>query len=434
MMTRIQTDKNIWADNIFLLSLFVIFLTISLTKNTPHIETFLISDTNGYYTYLPAVFIHKDVHHLTVAEFPVMEKNEKGELFTRFTCGMAYFYLPFFLVAHLYAHIFHIQASGFSAPYCYAIIICGVFWAFVGLYVLKRLLMKYFSRTVTWLTLLCIALGTNFYYYAPVEPGMSHVYNFALFALIISITDQYYEHPTKCKAILAGAILGWITLTRPTNIAILLFLVLYKTTSFADIKARFVFLKKHMKHIMIAAPFFAAVMMPQLFYWKEMTGSWVTWSYGSLGFPYLKHPKIAEVLFDTQNGLFLYAPVLLFLFYGLISERRDMRTNFLGVSIVFVVITYIFASWWAWWFGGAFGHRCYVDYYPVLAFPLAITMEGIVAIRNNFLKAILFFILVLFCYYNMALTQIFMTDGEVWDGPKWRWNWDAWGNLLKKIF
>jgi len=53
---------------------------------------------------------------------------------------------------------------------------------------------------------------------------MSHVYNFTLFAAAVLMTDLYYKDPGKGKAMIIGLLTGWIVLSRPTNIVMLLFL------------------------------------------------------------------------------------------------------------------------------------------------------------------------------------------------------------------
>jgi len=39
--------------------------------------------------------------------------------------------------------------------------------------------------------------------------------------------------------------------------------------------------------------------------------------------------------------------------------------------VVLAVHTYVIASWWDWQFGASYGHRGFVDVYPVLALGLA---------------------------------------------------------------
>ncbi len=420
-------------DLLLLVGFAFIFFHASDLRHRENYRTTISSDPEGYYKYLPAVFIYKDIHKLPGTFFQGQVVNEKGETYTKYTCGVAYFELPFFLAAHAYSHLAHLHTTGYDPPYAIAIMACGVFWAFVGLYLLLSLLLRYFSRTTAWVSLLCIMLGTNFYNYATFEIGMSHVYNFTLCTAALFVTDLYYESPSKGKAMLLGLVCGWIALSRPTNMMVFVFLLLFKITDWNNFKLRLQFFKERFTDIFAMIPFFILILVPQMLYWHEMSGHWIKDSYSDEHFIYWNHPKIAAVLFDTQNGLFLYSPVLLLFLWAVFFRRKDPRTNFAGTIIVFCVITYIFASWWAWWFGAAFGHRCYIDYMPLLAFPLAVTVEHLLTQKNAFRIPVLA-ILALLCYYNIKLSGMYMDHGAIWDGPDWRWAWGRWLGLVKHIF
>ena len=415
--------------------IFVVFFLVCNMRygHGENVKNVVTSDPSGYYMYLPTVFVDSGIHHIT-RDFTGWVKNEKGETYIKYTCGVALFYMPFFLGAHLYSYLTHSNMSGYAPPYYYAIMLCGLVWAVIGIWLLKTLLRQYFSRPVTWLTLLCIVAGTNYFNYATLEIGMSHVYSFALFAAAALVTDRYYKDPGKGKAMLLGLIIGWIVLIRPTNIMILVFLLLFRVVTKEDLRKRLAFLKMHMRDIPLAVLFFVVIWIPQLYYWKEMTGHWIRYSYDHEQFIYWTNPKILAVLFDTQNGLLLYSPVLLFLFWAVIAKRKDARTNAWGTGIVFAVITYIFASWWAWWFGGAFGHRCYVDYYPLFAFPMAVTMESILNAKKLYAKIPAIAVVLLLCYYSVALCETYMVNGVFWEGEHWRWNWDGWIGVVKSLF
>jgi len=415
-------------DYLLIIVLYITMLGISWGEN----YNVIYGDADGYYMYLPATFISKDFHHLDGRSMNY-KQNEKGEVVIKYTCGTAYFFLPFFLCAHLWNLYFHLPATGYGPTYNYAMIVCGVTWVFAGLALLKRLLKKYFTWAVTWTVLMAIVFGTNLYFYTIYAMTMSHVYSFALVSAILLLTDTYYERPRMSYLVLLAFLLGWLTLVRPTNIALIIFIVLYRVASADDFKKRIQFIKGRWLAIVMVLPFFILPMLPQMAYWKEMFGRYVAYSYQEESFLYWKQPKILEVLFDTQNGLFIYAPVLLFMVYGLFAGRKERRTSVYGTILVFAVITYIFASWSAWWFGGAYGHRCYIEYLPVFAFPLGIAFDKIFNARKGYVRWSFSVVIVLCLYYNVALTSIYKKELS-WDGPKWRWNWGAWGEKVNHIY
>jgi hypothetical protein len=170
-----------------------------------------------------------------------------------------------------------------------------------------------------------------------------------------------------------------------------------------------------------------------MLYWKAVLGKWLVYSYEGEGFIYWRNPKILAVLVDTQNGFLLYAPVVLLMFVGFIAARKDTRTNFIGVSLAFIIATYFFASWWAWWFGAAYGHRCYIEYLPLFAFPMAVAIERMVSTKSILLLVPAMVAMVLVCYYSVQMS--FLTDKQgIWEGEIWRWNYKEWKLLIKKIF
>ena len=51
----------------------------------------------------------------------------------------------------------------------------------------------------------------------------------------------------------------------------------------------------------------------------------------------------------------------------------------LPAAVVLAIETYLIASWWDWQFGASYGHRGFVDFYPILAIGLAATFARIAA-------------------------------------------------------
>jgi hypothetical protein len=427
-------QKAKWnLDKTLLLLSFLIFFSISIFRGAKDLNVVLWTDSEGYYRYLTCLFIDHDFHHIRPRSMPYY-LNEKGEVMIKYNYGVACFYLPFFLIANTIAQKLLINPTGLEDIYVWAIILAGVAWTVLAIHFLVTVLRRYFSSATTWLTVGCIVLGTNYFHYATRLMGMSHIYSFAAFALAVLVTDNYYRKPALWRAALVGLVFGWVFVTRPFNGFMILFLLLFMVASKKDFMERLSLFRMNYKHILFALPFFLAVQVPQLLYWKEMTGKWMVYSYKVETFCNWKDPYLLAVLFDTQNGLFLYTPVLLFSMIGLFISRKDPRANVISTSIIFITITYLYASWWAWWFGAAMGHRAYIDYYPLFAFPMAVVMEKILGLKNTLLKILILAVAVFFCYYNIRLSFLYDYYMIFWDGPEWRWNIDKWFQLFKKLF
>lgn len=95
--------------------------------------------------------------------------------------------------------------------------------------------------------------------------------------------------------------------------------------------------------------------------------------------------------------------------------------------VILAIATYLFASWWAWWFGGAFGHRSYVEYYALLALPFASMAQ--LAFKKTWSKVLILAICALLIYYNLGLTYHY---NPPWDGPEWTYEkvWIEIGKLF----
>ena len=211
------TRRQNFVDTFLLVLLFFVIYNVAYDRTARDRKGIIWSDQEGYYLYLPMTFVNHSPHGLT-SKSDCCPKNDKGEFFTKFTCGVAYCQAPFFLGAHFLSIVNHVPATGYNDYYYSSVILAAVVWGLIGILVLRRILLKYFSRSVTWLTVISIILGTNFFHYTSRAVGMSHVYSFALVAILVLITTGLYKTPAKSyKFILLGFLSGWLVLIRPVS-------------------------------------------------------------------------------------------------------------------------------------------------------------------------------------------------------------------------
>src|SRR5712671_4476695 len=134
------------------------------------------SDGVGYYLYLPATLIDHDLTLQTtiarsfggrIPEWAGVNRfRDTNRLLIKYPPGEAIMLAPFFLVAHVVTKVSGIaEADGFSVLYQAAGAIGGLCYLLLGLYVLRRLLEKSFSRSVVWLTLVVMVFGTDLFHY-----------------------------------------------------------------------------------------------------------------------------------------------------------------------------------------------------------------------------------------------------------------------------
>jgi hypothetical protein len=342
-------------------------------------ETPLRSDGFEYYVYLPAVVIHHDPTLERFASdccggtFPgpigIWRWPSTGRLIDRHTMGVAILVLPFFLVGHWLTLWANLPPDGFSLFYTHASGIASVFYLAAGLSLLKCLLRRYFSASIVLLTLVTIVWGTNLYHYATFDSLFSHVFSFFLLCCLLQLTVHWHTAPSLRDSFAIGLVAGLLVLVRPTNALFLLVFPLYGLVNRDAVHRRLSSFAAHWRHILVIVATASVIQWPQLALYHWAAGSWFVNPYGGQRF-HFGSPKIVEVLFSTQKGLFFWSPVLLVSVIGLAPMLKSARPLALATFVIVPMTVYVIASWDDWQFGGSYGHRAFTDLLPLLAFSM----------------------------------------------------------------
>jgi hypothetical protein len=344
-------------------------------------EAVLSWDVFGYYIYLPSAFIYGDLAHLNsikemfeiyrpAGDFHHAYLQNNGNYVMKYPVGLALVYMPFFIIAHVWALFGGYPADGFSFPYQFCIAFGSTSIAVAGLAIMRKVLLRYFSDVAVCLTLIALALGTNYFNYATTDGAMPHNYVFTVFALIIYLTIKWHENPKISTAFFIGLCVGLATIMRPTDCLSALIPILWGVTSIKDILNRFGFFLKQWKQVLAFGAAGLVGVLPQLIYWKIFSGHFIHYSYGDFGFHWL-HPHLIDGIFSYKKGWLVYSPMMIFALMGFYFLYKNLRPAFLTVAIFFVINLYIVFSWEVWWYGGSFGARALIESYTLLAFPLA---------------------------------------------------------------
>lgn len=382
------------------------------TRTNPAKRGVIKYDVNMYYAYLSAGIIEKDLKLDFMSE-PGFDNKfrywntraENGNRIIITSMGLAFMYAPFFLVAHLLAHLFGMPTDGYGSIYQFFLVFGGLFYAIAGLLVLRKLLLRIFGPVTTSVTLVLVAIGTNLYYYSTYEAAMPHVYNFFLVTVFLWQVIRWYRDPGWKNALLVGGLLGLISLIRPTNILVVFILLLWDVKQWDELwkRIRFFLERYYLVLLMLAA--FLLVWAPQMLYWKMITGKFLYFSYGVAGASfYFKNPQVMGSLFSFIKGWYVYTPVMLFATIGIIFLRKRHRTSFMAVLVLFITMVYVQSSWWSWWFGGGYGLRAYIDVYAVMAFPLAVLVEKMVELKTPWKRVATYTVTIFLVYLSWHQT------------------------------
>src|SRR6185437_7142513 len=159
-------------------------------------------DVRLYYAYLPATFIYHDPGFNFLDTMKgnnkrnmVFWKSPIGKYVGVFSIGMAVAYSPFFFISHAFAIITGQPRDGFSPPYQLGLYLCGFIYSIIGFLFLALSLRQFFSDGITALTLLCIGIGTNLFYYTTSEGAMPHAVLFCLCAVMLYYTIKWHQKP-----------------------------------------------------------------------------------------------------------------------------------------------------------------------------------------------------------------------------------------------
>ena len=335
------------------------------------------SDAFSYYVYLPAWALYHDPSLQAVAddccggEFPDWTAIIRWR-FTRawvnaHPIGEAVMIAPFFAVAHALTRWTNLTPDGFTPYYQHGAGLAGLFYVLAGLWFLQKLLARYFSPGVTAATMVAMLAGTSLYHYATFDSTWSHAFTFALFSAFLERFDVRRPGHLRDELVL-GAIAGLLILVRHTNVLIP---VCFYASAIRERK---------LQPLLLPAAVAAIVVLPQLWIYYRATGRWFISAYGSLGFTFAS-PHIAGVLVSPTKGLFFYAPLLLAAVAGLFALPRGLSAWRLPIAVLLLVNTYLIASWWDWQFGASYGHRGFVDFYPVFALGLAAAFSRVPSAR-----------------------------------------------------
>ncbi|MEO8171693.1 MAG: hypothetical protein ABI581_01370 [Sediminibacterium sp.] len=382
-------------------------------------------DQWGYNSYLTSIFIYKDLktldktyeatrHQSGVAPRPAGSPGRIGEApdapngnrILKYSYGVAALQAPFFIASHLL-----LRGNGYSPGYVYAVYLSTIFYVLIGLLLLMRVLAGFVNPRSALFSLLLLLAGTNLLYFTSCNPGLSHPYLFFLFSCMLYYTDQFYKLPSTKHAIIMGVLAGLIVVTRPVEIIVLLSPLVFI--------ARHDFIREHYRKIMLSFLFAGLVILPQLVYWKTVSGQWLYDTYPTERFDFL-HPHIIEGFFSFKNGWFAYTPLMIIAIPGLLLIAKKKNPFATGIILYTLLTIYITYSWTQWNYNAGLGSRPMVEAYALLAIPFAIFLQYIFQYKKARLIAVVF---IPFCVYINILRTIQMQTGNfISEDATWQFN------------
>ena len=367
-----------------LLVMAVLFL-ISLPFVTPRVAA---SDEIEYFSYLPSILLDGDLDFRNQYEYfcnldfedCVRSRFKETFLDMRTATGLqinfgpmgtAVLWLPFYLVAHLFALVAHninpaFAANGVSAPYIYAVCLASVFYSWFGMYLAYRIARNYFAEWIALGATLTILFATNAVYYMYVAPAFSHAASLFASALFVFVWWRTRESRANGKWrawFVLGASGGLMTMVREQEavfFVIPLVEIAYAMYRAARSSENFAAFKKWIMGALMMSVGAFVVFLPQLISYRVLNGNFLPARNVTDKFTWDGN-HILDVLFSNFHGLFTWTPVVLLAVLGLFFLWRHDKFLAAIFLFTFAVEIYLLGSFSTWFGGAAYGGRRFIN-------------------------------------------------------------------------
>jgi hypothetical protein len=357
-------------------------------------------DIFGYYLYLPMTFIYHDLgikdysviqtiidkYHSTGTFYQALQMPD-GVWVMRYGIGMSVLYSPFFFIAHLFAKVTGFPADGFSTPYQYGIWAGCMIYTFLGVFMLRRSLMKFFDEKIAAVTLTIIVLGTNYTLHTSMhgQGAMTHNILFTLYTFILWFTIRWHETNKMKHAVLLAISCGLAALVRPTEVIGLLIPILWGVYNKQTFNEKLELIKKNKIKLLVFSLIMLAIGSIQFTYWRIYSGRFIFDSYYNPGEGIDFPPHTLHTLFSFRNGWLIYTPVIIFALVGFYFLYKKNKTIFTSAFIYFIISLWVVSSWTVWWYGQCFSQRGLIASYVMLSIPLGYFLD-MLRTKANFIK------------------------------------------------
>lgn len=366
-------------------------------------------DVAGYYSYIPAYLVYDDpglegdFDGSKLAHFAGPQGSPGKPHASKYTMGLAYQYAPYFLISHWWIKNFtNYTPNTLSPPYHRALLYSGYIHFLIGLLFLRKVLLFRFSESVTAALLLLYFVGTNLLANVVFKAALPHVWLFTDVSILMWLGIKYSQSQKTYLLWAMGFIAGVITLTRYTDALIVLVIgtaILWYNKDALKTK-RF-----WLNGILPAILFFGLAFVPQILHWKSITGQFFYDGYFDEGF-YWFDSKVVMGLFSSNNGWFIYSPIMLLVIPGFVLLYKREKPLFHILLWPLLLAIYVMFAWWCWWYGGAYGARPLIEWMPLLALPVGLTLEWLFKRKRAVLIASP--ILILACCHSLFMSHHFM--------------------------
>ncbi len=365
---------------LLLLALGLPGLVAQCSRPAPRLE----SDAVEYYAHLRSLYYDQDLEFSNEFEhFGILGRGDKtnltatGHRRTIFSVGPALLWLPFYAGGDVVARLAGDPEDGYSAFHVRAVCLGSLLYTVIGLLLVYGVLRPLYPEAAVPAVLLLL-YATMLWWYATVEPVMSHPGSFFLASLVLWL--WWPERRALClrRALLLGFVIGLLATVRWQGGVLLLLPGLSLLGSLRGNPLPTI------RSGLLTLAAFVLGAAPQLLAWKAIFGQYLLKDppHGS-DFLRLDHPWLLETFFSSRHGLLYWTPILWAALLGLLAFLRRDRGTGAMLLLPVVVISYVNACSGDWWAGGSFSNRRFDQALPLLAVGLAHALAAFIALTRR---------------------------------------------------
>lgn len=391
-------------------------------------------DMFGYYLYLPSAFIYNDIGLENKSWIDnLFKKYEPSDYFYQtaegkdgrrvniYSMGTAVVYAPGFFIACLAAKIAGYENDGYSLPFEVLAVVTFLAVFVINIYLLRKLLLEFFSDKVTAILMLLLVPGTNYFYQCAYDGFLPHNFIVTLLTSIIILTIKWHKSPTVKTSLLIGLCIGLAAIIRPPAIIFSLVPVLWGITGIKSFGEKLKLYKQNISKIFAAVVVVFLIGIPQLIYFKYTSGNWLSFNRSETLDWW--HAHVNDFLFSYKKGWLLYTPVMVLAIAGFIPMYRGNKQIFFPALIILIIQVWMLSAWDAWWFHTSYSQRGMVDIYSLLALPLGYIINSVMLSQFSLLKLIFFPVAAFLIFLSLFQTWQYMHRILHWDRETKKYYW-----------
>jgi len=221
------------------------------------------------------------------------------------------------------------------------------------------------------------------------------------------------KNKNNTYALTAGLIYGLVIAIRPSDFFIALIPILWGVTNKETLLNKLQLVLKNKEQIILAGLIAFACFLPQLLYYRVYAGEYFLNIYNDPSSTVdLSNPRFAYVLFGFRKGWFIYSPLSLLGFIGLIVCYKRCREFLIPTVLFLVIVIYLIASFTSL---VSYGYRAFIQSYALLVLPTGALVEYI-SRKKLALRIPVYLIITLLTLLNMH--QAYQIYAGVIDGRR----------------